>query len=414
MAVSEADTHLDTAEQGGLIALSDKQKSGSSGTEERKKEDSYPVSALHQSPELERGKGSCSICYEDFYDTSRMIEIPTCGHEFCSACLSTHCQNAIATKMVPIPCAAQACNAQITPESVETLLENYHDWNRFQKLHSMSLDSSLQECPACENLFSIRDGKQNNDVKCVNCNHTYCLEHGPSHAGMSCAEFAHTKQAKAILKTERMLDQFTKPCSRCGCRIQRSSGCDYMVCGHCWGDICWKCGTHVHLETSEKGHRTCTQCKMSHAGPNQPLRVIDYVWLVFGILIMFIFSVFYVVVAVVIAVASCCYGGCFACGRCLNVDLIDDDNEITTRRTKGEIRHGVATAIFVTFYPIGFILDEAELLQSRTLQEVFPEILRGREIPAMTTDAQETNVDAVTVRGGSTDKEEEGNIELQV
>jgi hypothetical protein len=55
------------------------------------------------------------------------------------------------------------------------------------------------------------------------------------------------------------LSTHTKPCSHCSTPICKSGGCDHVLCPVCHMDMCYRCGTHVHL--TGKVIRTCSQCQ---------------------------------------------------------------------------------------------------------------------------------------------------------
>jgi len=365
----------------------------------------YQQEELQTPPRCGETSTSCPICLEDFDVEAGMeqvvVQVPVCGHSFCRACLRQHCQHSISGKNVPIPCPRsadkeEACEAKVPHDTVQNLLldeqdepdltnrdkddfkRNVEEWKTFQILSLKRQDSSLYRCPGCEELISVADTSCN-DVTCTLCQVDFCLVHGTMHPGISCVKFQRTRQARAISKSERTLDRFTKPCSRCGCRIQKAAGCDYIICGHCRKDMCWSCGTHEYM-TDDNNMRKCTQCKMKHHYANRQDRCLFYcLFLPLSVLLAVPLTVIYIALAIVISVATCFCGGCFGCGRFMLVDVVDDDGRVA--RKPGNSRHGICASLYLIFLPFSLPLQDAGILNCRTVDELFP--LETGEIPFM-------------------------------
>jgi hypothetical protein len=70
------------------------------------------------------------------------------------------------------------------------------------------------------------------------------------------------KQALRAFMTERahtsdeLIDRLTKKCARCGARIEKNGGCNYMKCSKCNYEFCWVCGDSW---ATHGDHFTCNQ-----------------------------------------------------------------------------------------------------------------------------------------------------------
>jgi hypothetical protein len=188
------------------------------------------------------------------------------------------------------------------------------DWLKYQRFQRMLQDPSLIPCTKCQELLSppppptpslpalqetetntkmssppneslttLQEGHHHhhhhnhhlqpqqqpekmNQLTCHSCGHVFCRIHGDSHPPhISCEEYSQSTDAEQVQESEEAIRSFTKPCSHCGARIERESGCDFMTCGFCYKEMCFKCGTHVHLSGSSGNMlRFCTQCRQLH------------------------------------------------------------------------------------------------------------------------------------------------------
>lgn len=394
--------------------------------------------------------------------TQRVTLSGACNHSFCRNCLRQHCHYAIKARRVPITCprwsAAAAtttttdavglsCDQHVPDDTVQTvLLENsctaknsgqdlIRVWQRYQTLLRLSRDSSLVECPSCEHLVRTTTARSSdtlitnndkNDLHCPACQESFCRIHGHSHAGISCAAFFATPAARLLEQTERTLQAWTKPCSHCGCRLQKAAGCDHVVCASCGNDLCWKCGTHVHL--TGKLVRHCAKCQRDYRDHRYDrlyrLRLALCLPLLLPLLVV------YSVLALVVAIATGCFCGCFQCGRCLEFNKQqqpalaaadgstipatdaagsaaaaavavnntesataaatttastannnnNNNNDDSSTKTRGSARHGVWTTIVVICLPVIALLEDFGI-HVQILDELFPEPLRHNEMP---------------------------------
>jgi hypothetical protein len=303
------------------------------------------------------------------------------------------------------------------------------------------------ECPSCEHLvrtsystyYDNADSNTRNDLRCNACFNYFCRIHGTMHSSMSCYQYQLTPEARRLGESEVALATWTKPCSHCGCRLQKSSGCDHVVCLSCGHDLCWKCGTHVHLTGTVV--RTCGQCQRAYRDHRY-----DAVYrrrLAYRLPLLVPLLLVYAAVAAALAIVTGCFCGCFACGRCLEFNKlqqqqqqqqqtetsnnthagssnsggsssgsgnVDTDTGVSgsdgssnnnnsprtsknsnVTKSRGSIRHGVWTTIVVVFLPIICVLEEFGF-HMRVLDELFPEPFQGNnEMPYLDVDMNTTS-----------------------
>lgn len=384
----------------------------------------------------------CPICLEDFDDNGedggdvetgrflpQRVTLSPCRHVFCRDCVRNHCRYAIAAHTVPIPCPRHnrdvACVEMVSCDTVQNVLlrqrlqqqqeqhtaaslsdtKDMQTWFRYQKLYLLSLDSNLMECPACDSLVqattattaSTTSGSTiQNDLQCTACQHRFCRVHGSSHVGISCAQYQGTPEGRSMEETERALDAWTKPCSHCGCRLQKATGCDHVLCVACGQDMCWKCGTHVHL--TGKVIRHCARCQSAYRDHRY-----DYVYrfrLCLCLPILAPLILVYMALSATAAIVTGCFCGCFQCGRCLEFHSkttttapiattiatnTGETNGGEGIRTRGHARHGVWATIVVLFLPAIALLEDFGY-HVRILDELFPEQIRHNEMPFLEVD----------------------------
>jgi hypothetical protein len=319
----------------------------------------------------------CPICYEKFLDTGGDEEIGNyskerllvqgCDHEFCRACLTEHCKHAVSVKDIPIVCPANAehyCENTFQEEQVEDLLcrldmpqygsipssvslgsAGTTDWDRFQKFQLMLQNPSLICCSKCDQLACKNENQTStsvNQIACPSCGHQFCSLHGDVHPNKTCEEYASSKGARQVQKSEKAIRNFTKPCSHCGAPIEKESGCDHIVCLSCKDDMCFQCGTHVHLVGDMI--RTCEKCKQNFVDHR-------HIWayrftLCLSLPLYIPFCIIHILVTGLIAILSC---GCCCCLGC-GIQVKENDGATASRSFKP--LKGTRVVLAVVFLPV--------------------------------------------------------------
>jgi hypothetical protein len=88
-------------------------------------------------------------------------------------------------------------------------------------------------------------------VQCNQCQLIWCYQcHAPWHDGVGCSEFKRgDKMLKYWAKEVHYGQQNAQSCPKCKIYIQRTKGCEHMVCTRCGTEFCYRCGEQFrHLK----------------------------------------------------------------------------------------------------------------------------------------------------------------------
>ncbi|KAL3920545.1 MAG: hypothetical protein SGILL_003210 [Bacillariaceae sp.] len=332
---------------------------------------------------------SCPICYECFHldndgededleagnGAPRLQQIQlSCGHAFCLDCLQQHLMTSIEEKQVPLECPHIECCATVSSDFLEILFQKdtEHDdgtWKRkYEKLVRLKQNPLLRECTRCSFLIDP-EKQQGNDLVCDDCGHGFCKEHGDLHSGMLCGAFLASDRGKAqqesLDQSEAAIRLHTKECTRCGALLQKSDGCDYVKCGNCRGDFCYKCGTHEFF-VKEGLFQRCSRCDKTivfrtlEAGDGWGYVVLYW---------LFQFLWFLLLLAIWMVTVPLCIL-CFICIVCCVI--VGDKNASASQK--------LVLVLWILFYPFLNFIDtilEKCFHQSRFFAEALPPFETG-------------------------------------
>lgn len=297
----------------------------------------------------------CRICLETPTDPLRL----GCGHEFCRVCVSRHCAN---QRVLPVACPERTCRYTLPVRLLHLILgDGLLDLvKRYRARH----DRGFKCCPFCHELLAVPPAAR--DLRCGGCERTFCRVHDTEHLNALCQDHLSTVDA---------LGSFSKPCSHCGTRLQKSAGCDHVVCQYCNGDFCWRCGTHEHLSGTVR--KRCRGCGFN---------LLDYRYervhrrrLLLWMPVVLPLSLVYVALLAALCALSCCFCGCFCGGRGVS------------EPPRANLRIGALASLTVIFFPFIALLSDFGF-QFAYLAEVFPEQQHG-EIPFLTPHSNNDNND---------------------
>jgi hypothetical protein len=236
----------------------------------------------------------------------------------------THCQELLCPPSLPPPLALQESetNAEFSfsendcptqQQELEPPPSPRQEAEAETHAEVSSSEHDFMTSPQEHNHHNQQQPEKMNQLTCHSCGHVFCRIHGDSHPPqMSCEEYEQSTDARQVKKSEKAIRNFTKPCSHCGAPIQKESGCDFMICGSCRKEMCFKCGTHVHLSGSSGDmRRFCTQCNQQYIDDRHPGT---------GLILCFValcyvpVNLLYVFIMGVLAIVTCGCGCCFGCG----------------------------------------------------------------------------------------------------
>lgn len=125
---------------------------------------------------------------------------------------------------------------------------------------------AIQKIQHKQKRFSLykvaKDGVDLRKFKCSGCHYSSCVvcknlwTYGAvSHSSLTCEEyheerFADAENAEEILTNnvvqEKKIAGRLRACPKCQALIERSAGCNHMICSRCQTNFCWGCGSHYN------------------------------------------------------------------------------------------------------------------------------------------------------------------------
>ncbi|KAM3140725.1 hypothetical protein pb186bvf_007130 [Paramecium bursaria] len=209
---------------------------------------------------LKLNKQLCYICFEE----KEKIKLVQCGHSFCQQCVEDNIRYRLGIDHnVALKCPQFGCNYRLCYRFLERLspdiLEKYRS-----ALCKQFVDQSQQMvwCIGidCDSIF-YKD-LNNNNVQCSACLTKFCLRckddiHKPAPCDLVQRWITETKKDEANIQWIKIN---TKICPYCKRAVERSEGCNYMLCkppGGCGKPFCYVCSNP--WEPDHKDHFKCNK-----------------------------------------------------------------------------------------------------------------------------------------------------------
>ena len=113
----------------------------------------------------------------------------------------------------------------------------------------------------CAGVVILADDAGSSEATCSLCACTFCAACDlPPHGPAPCAMVARWEEKGGYLETGKAAEAqarklkhlTTRPCPRCGVRIEKNGGCPHMTCvqSSCKYEFCWECGGPFHTVVS--------------------------------------------------------------------------------------------------------------------------------------------------------------------
>jgi E3 ubiquitin-protein ligase RNF217 len=232
-------------------------------------------------------KHECQICFDKVYLNERLC----CKFRACNNCINYYIETKIKNScgLVKIECLNTKCAKLIHRDEICERMSHYDKntlKNYLKYLVEANKDSNCKTCPRCSHIMRLDDYKlktvtsnnsnisnekarsssfsgmslkmsksknkshttKNNSVltkvQCIECQLIWCFQcHAPWHDGITCNEFRKgDRMLKYWAKEVHFGQQNAQLCPKCKIYIQRTKGCDHMVCTYCQTEFCYKCG----------------------------------------------------------------------------------------------------------------------------------------------------------------------------
>ncbi|KAF1913792.1 hypothetical protein BDU57DRAFT_456246 [Ampelomyces quisqualis] len=214
----------------------------------------------------------CIIC-TDTRSSHHFPDVPPtaqCTHDsnVCRRCLRAWIKTSLSTKIwTELSCPI--CAAQLQHADVRALAAKEVFRRRYDKLTTKAHHESTPDWRWC-----LARGCSAGQVhtahtlrfRCKSCRKTHCVACGVAwHRGETCAQHQDRYKAQDAA-SRRVVAQTTKKCPGCACCIEKSFGCDHMLCSRCRLEFCWQCLTPYGKKggVTRVGHRR--GCEHNEAG----------------------------------------------------------------------------------------------------------------------------------------------------
>ncbi|KAF6210940.1 hypothetical protein GE061_014053 [Apolygus lucorum] len=214
----------------------------------------------------------CSICFMETAG-SNCLQFHPCGHVYCKQCMEQYFTTRIKDAMVTsMPCPYEKCTSEANPHQVKdavgALLFNKYD----SMLLSVTLDKmdDITYCPRTTCGSPVMREKEEKMAACPACRYVFCVFCRRAYHGVEFCRMKSVEMKKVVLEyqegddavksrlekrygatqirrfindmlSDDWIQTNSKNCPNCEASIEKSDGCNKMVCGKCQTFFCWLC-----------------------------------------------------------------------------------------------------------------------------------------------------------------------------
>lgn len=182
---------------------------------------------------------SCEICYDDYVEGFHCPSPK--GHQFCRTCWQEYC-NLQEGRSISLVCPSNECNARLPRSLVRIVAPKYAlGWEQDVFGAFLQATKCISPCPKdqCPGVVMVLS-ETNRNVACNICTTPYCFECGQTpHYPASCQ--AYRKLTTEISQASFWIRLNSKPCPTCSVPIEKTTGCNHMICTQCNTEFCWLC-----------------------------------------------------------------------------------------------------------------------------------------------------------------------------
>jgi IBR domain, a half RING-finger domain/CCCH-type zinc finger/Zinc finger C-x8-C-x5-C-x3-H type (and similar) len=193
-------------------------------------------------------EGTCAICWTE----AESPLVTKCHHTYCLDCFENLCAApAHGAEEYSICCAGNGGKCQ-TIFNLDELQDSLSS-TAFEDILQSSFTSyirrrpqSFRYCPQpdCGYIYRVADPSRTSirtTHRCTKCFTAICTMCHAAHDNMTCADFKDL-QSGGHAATEKLKKQLGfKDCPKCGTTMEKTEGCNHMVCSGCKTHICWVC-----------------------------------------------------------------------------------------------------------------------------------------------------------------------------
>ncbi|XP_043800075.1 E3 ubiquitin-protein ligase RNF14-like [Apis laboriosa] len=223
--------------------------------------------------EFKKNFYTCKICFVDKIGEHCTQFLP-CGHIFCKDCITGYLEVRIKDGNVQnIYCPEEKCTSEATPALIKDLVSS----ELFTKYDSILLNATLDTmgdivyCPRRSCQYPVSREPNEQMANCPICQYAFCVYckmvyHGIEPCKVYSAEIHKViaeyqeasddkklqmeqrygkKQLQTLVEnamSENWIKSNSQKCPKCQAAIEKSDGCNKMVCWRCNTFFCWLCG----------------------------------------------------------------------------------------------------------------------------------------------------------------------------
>ncbi|XP_043584650.1 E3 ubiquitin-protein ligase RNF14-like isoform X2 [Bombus pyrosoma] len=229
--------------------------------------------------EFKKNFYTCKICFVDKLGEHCTQFFP-CGHVFCKDCIAGYLEIRIKDGNVQnIYCPEEKCTSEATPAQIKDLVSS----ELFAKYDSILLNATLDTmgdivyCPRRNCQYPVSREPNEQVANCPICQYAFCVYckmvyHGIEPCKVYSAEIHKVvaeyqeapddkkqqmeqrygkKQLQTLVEnamSENWIKSNSQKCPKCQAAIEKSDGCNKMVCWRCNTYFCWLCNTVLNRD----------------------------------------------------------------------------------------------------------------------------------------------------------------------
>lgn len=229
--------------------------------------------------EFKRNFHTCKICFLDKLGDHCTQFVP-CFHVFCKECILTYLEIRIKDGNVKnIRCPEEKCLSEATPGQVKDLVSQELFAKYDATLLSVALDTmtDIVYCPRPHCQYPVSQEPNEKIASCPACQYAFCVYCKMVYHGIEPCKFTSAEKQKLVWEyqnapeekkleleqryskkqlqklventmSEDWINTNSRNCPHCNAAIEKSDGCNKMVCWRCNTYFCWLCGTRLSTD----------------------------------------------------------------------------------------------------------------------------------------------------------------------
>eukprot|EP00435_Cladocopium_sp_Y103_P020007 s3396_g4.t2 len=256
---------------------------GLKGLDLRLASDGSSPSSIRLDETLQDGGASslCIICFDEVDLAQSACKLFLCKHVVCDNCMSMHIKVRLDEGDVAgIACPEPNCRLPISEDMLKRIFgaesAEQAKYEQLKTLKFVDMSKNMAWCPSpgCGRVVSYPNQERSEKssmattVVCT-CGCTFCFacKHLNGHEPVPCQAFADFLKDLAVVRrqmqdeTNKWLAKNSKTCT-CGAIIQRSGGCNHMICSVCGRHFCYMCGQDWAPHRGQPGGFDYYQCRL--------------------------------------------------------------------------------------------------------------------------------------------------------